>query len=272
TKLLLVYDASIGMFLDELRSSLVVRKGLLIDHSLPTLKGSDVRKPVFMPQVLRHLDRAFNTSFSVVGATTNDHEHLSCQLPVRRSLDDRFLWSTQVHEGPGQITYPHSNPTVGFHSYGNQYQWPSNKENFEKAYISSEYRTKLYGSLEPALEKFKDEMNHVEIIDADDVDERAFLNSIDFWVYYAHPRLEDRVWNPVLSVRRAGEVVMLLVRLESIYGSAAVYAEPHAVQDVILSLLSRSGGYLVQAQLGQDFVAEGFSRESFLGRLENLIA
>lgn len=272
TKLLLVYDASIGMFLDELRSSLVVRKGLLIDHSLPTLKGSDVRKPVFMPQVLRHLDRAFNTSFSVVGATTNDHEHLSCQLPFRRSLDDRFIWSTHVNEGPGQITYPHSNPTVGFHSYGNQYRWPSNKENFEKAYISSEYRTKLYGSLEPALEKFKDEMNHVEIIDADDVDERAFLNSIDFWVYYPHPRLEDQVWNPVLSAMRAGKVVILPERLESIYGSAAVYAEPHAVQDVILSLLSRSGGYLVQAQLGQDFVAEGFSRESFLGRLENLIA
>src|SRR5699024_10276640 len=186
-----------------------------------------------MPQVLRHLDRAFISSFSVVGATTNDHERLSCQLPYRRSLDDRFIWSTHVNEGPGQIASPHSNPTVGFHSYGNQYRWPSNKEIFEKAYISSEYRTKLYGSLEPALEKFKDEMNHVEIIDADDVDERAFLNSIDFWVYYPHPRLDDQVWNPVLSAMCAGKVVILPERLESVYGSAAVYAEPARVADII---------------------------------------
>src|SRR5699024_5295147 len=88
-----------------------------------------------------------------------------------------------------------------------------------------------------------------------ETDESSFLKSIDFWVYYPHYRLEDRLWSPVLHAMQAGKVVILPHRLESIYGDAAAYAEQHEISDTVLHFANVPDAYRNQVLRGQRFVA-----------------
>src|SRR5699024_5505388 len=77
TRILIIYDASIGMYADQIQSSVVVHKGIVIDHELPTLSGGESRRPTCIHKSLNNLDQVFGTSFKVVGANFDDHDRLS---------------------------------------------------------------------------------------------------------------------------------------------------------------------------------------------------
>lgn len=272
TKLLIVYDASIGMFADQLQSSVVSGRSIVIDHELPGLAGGEVRSASTIARILQHLDKAFDTMFEVVGATDEDQGRLLYRAPNRRRLPDSFVWDTHLAENPGEITAPTSTPIVGFHSYGNKYRWPTNKGVFESIYVSERYRTRLFGSLEPARLKFGDEIiNQLEVVPSSDWDEEDFLSDIDFWIYFPHHRLEDQLWRPVLSAMQAGAVVILPSRLEHLYGSGAIYVEPSEVTDTVERLSGDPESYLAQARHGQQFVADRFTHERFESRVRRLL-
>lgn len=272
TKLLLVYDASIGMFLDQLKSSVVSRRSVVVDHELPVLAGADERSPTRLTQSLAILDGVFDTKFEAVGATPTDQQRLSNRIPKARQLADSLMWTTHLRQEVGKITAPTDKPIVGFHSYSNIYRWPANNQLFRSVYISSRFETKFYGHLQAAHEKFNVELfDQVDATNAAQQDELDFLAGIDFWVYHPHHRLEDQLWKPVLSAMRAGKVVILPERLQPIYGRAAVYAAKDKIESVISSLSESPEAYYHQAKLGQSFVAAGFDRKNLLKRIAQLL-
>lgn len=273
TKLMIVYDASIGMFLDELKSSVTSRRGIVVDHELPTLSGAEKRKPTLIGQTLRYLDIAFGSTFQAVGTSTAQQDPLRRGLPNGRLLPDEMVWRTHVRGRPGVISPPRSAPMVGFHSYGNIYRWPTNENEFFKTYVSDDYGTRLYGQLDGAREKFGSQiLRDVELVSLNQMDESEFLRSIDFWVYCPHYRLLDQVWGPVLSAMQAGKVVVLPARLKPIYGGGAVYANAHQVGHVVSHLTKHPDLYVKQAEQGQKLVSANFSREQLRVRIEYLIA
>lgn len=272
TKLLIVYDAAIGMFLDKTQSTVSCHRGILIKHEPSTLSGAEERSPVLLGEVLHHLDNCFGTRFEVVGASRIAQERIRCQIPTRRILPDRLIWNMYLNEGAGEVSAPEGMPRVGFHSYGNQYRWPSTRSTFEDAYVSSAFETRLYGNVEPAKRKFGQEtLDSVDVIRSTARDEVDFLESIDFWVYFPHNRLRDQPWRPVLSAMQAGKVVILPTHLETIYGSAAVYAKPNEVSDVVSRLSKETEAYLDQAQRAQDFISSSYTAEQFRNRVSSLM-
>lgn len=260
------------MFLDEMKSSVVSRRSVVIDHELPALTGNNERSSTHMDQSLRNVDAAFQTRFEAVGVTPDDQERVRRRVPGNRILPDTLIWDMHLNHEAGEIISPESTPTIGFHSYGNVYRWPSNKSIFSEIYISSSYNTRLFGHLEAVREKFGDELfGQVESIDSDQLDESAFLKSIDFWVYCPHHRLKDQVWRPVLSAMNAGKVVILPGHLEPVYGQAAIYADSGDVVEVVRQPSNDANAYRIQTERGQEFVASAYSKGHLSDRIEALM-
>src|SRR5699024_1770614 len=124
------------------------RRAILIDRDLPVLRHAPKRSAVLISQALRHLDDCFNTKFEVVGASNNDQARLRPQVSDQRLLHDSMIWRTSFIQEPGEIIVPGLIPTVGFHSYGNQYRWPNDLDQFTSAYVSSAFKTRFFGHLE----------------------------------------------------------------------------------------------------------------------------
>lgn len=271
TKLMVIHDASIGMFLDEFKSSVVVQRGVVVDDKGALLRGAERREAMYPKTVLQHLDRSFDSYFQIVGAAKEEQETLRDQLPYDRLLDDRYIWFTHIEGESKTIRPPHDTPVVGFHSFGNKFRWPASREQFEIVYKSGGHESVFYGLLDPAknalgTEIFADsrEMKPQEYSLAE------FFEQIDFWVYAPHERLIDRPWQAVLLALQAGKVVILPHRLEPVYGAAAVYAEPEEIASVVAEFGRNRDKYLAQAKHGQDVVAQAFDSSSYVRRLTEL--
>src|SRR5699024_12670598 len=105
------------------------------------LKNSDGGEAFHPRIVLKHLDKSFNTYFSLVGAAREDQDGLKDQLPPARLLENRHIWSTHIATVPSTIKAPKQQHVVGFHSFGNKYRWPADRQKFETLYLRSEEHT-----------------------------------------------------------------------------------------------------------------------------------
>ena len=271
TSLLIVYDTSIGMFLDQMRASLSSKRSIAIEQKQVSLADVEPRTPSYGPQALARMDACFNTRFESIGASEEEQNQLKMTVPTGRLLPDDMIWRTHVSESPGEIHIPTEVPVVGFHSNSNQYRLPNTREQFDNVYISDAFTTRFYGQVWQPLEKYGAEISHqVEFVEATDQSEVEFLSSIDFWVYWPHSRLVDRVWEPVLSALQAGKVVILPGSQEGLYGEAAVYAAEGDVKSLIHYYTQNHEAYVAQALRAQAFIAEEYTRDSFMSRVATL--
>lgn len=271
TDLLLVYDVAIGMFLDQIKTKIRSRRSVAVEVSSISLADVEPRMPSFIPQALAHLDASFEAHFETVGATVQDHLRLRRIVPSGRVLSDEMVWYAHVPEGPGEVVTPKMEPVVGFHSDTNLYRWPMTLKQFKSVYVSDEFITRFYGPIEKPLGRFGTEiLQEVELVDRTYCTERDFLRNVDFWVYWPHGRLEDQVWEPVLSALRAGKVVILPQALEPLYNDAAVYAAKDQVSSIVRFYSRNPGAYIDQAKRGQAHVEANFSKDSLLRRVANL--
>ena len=273
TRLLLVFDGSIGMFADQINSRVTAKRGLVVDHELPWISGTDKRSALFVPQALRHLGECFNCQFEVVGASSLDQYRIRSFIPPSNIASDEYIWRVHTREEARAIRVPQHRPVIGFHSYGNRYRWPDNNRIFEEIYLSGKYDTRFYGSLEPAVTKFDGaSLEQIELINLEEMSQADFISSLDFWVYYPHSKLVDKIWEPVLAAMQMGKVVILPPRLAAIYKDGAVYAEAAQVSEAIMDLSRDSEAYLRQAHLGQSFVKAQYSALALQGRVSSLLS
>lgn len=272
TDLLLVQGTATGMFLDQVRSCLQSRRGIVIDRPQPELAGAENRIPSIFPQALRNLDRAFNAAFEIIRVPAQAPESLVGFVPDNRNIGDQQGWGPHVRRISGQIRLPSSKPVVGFHSYGNRYRYPGSAKDFSDIYLSDAFSTRIFGQQKLLRKKFGNGLiEKLDLIDPSEMSEQDFLDGIDFWVYFPNDRLVDCLWEPVLKAMSAGKVVILPHRLEDIYGSAAVYAEKHQVSAKIQELSAQSDAYRLQAEEGLTFVTQRFSSTAFLARIGTLL-
>lgn len=271
TKLMLVYDSSVGMFLDQFRSSVAVRRGVVVHDTGVTLKGARSKDAAYPSVVLRHLDQSFNTSFSIVGASREDHDDLKLHVPNGRLLDNHLTWSTHIAMSSRSIRKPGKQAVIGFHCFGNKYRWPSTREVFQQVYVSDDYPSLFYGNIAPVRKQLgEDIIGDDQIVDASQTSLVDFLEMIDFWVHHPHVSLSDRPWPPILEALQAGKVVILPPFLEATYGNAAVYADHEEIEPIVAKYSQDVAAYFEQAKRGQNYVEQYYSMDAYLSRLEKL--
>jgi len=271
TKLLVVYDAAIGMFTDRLGSNVKAHQGVVVERELPELSGAARRSATEFVTSLKNLDRTFDVTFQLVGATTKDQENLEAKVPATRHLSDDLIWYPHVDYSPEKIVIPTGKPVVGFHSYGNKYRWPKDRELFNSIYRSELYETAFFGQIQPAMAAYgEDVFSEFHIVDEKQVSLQDFLRGIDFWLYYPHTKLQDNIWEPVLSALEAGKVVLLPPRLAPIYGTAATYAEPEQLEQVISSFIQKPEAYRNQVKKAQHIISSRYSGDRLIQRVRAL--
>lgn len=271
-RLMVVYDASIGMFLDEFTSSVVVHRGVVVDDQGAALRRSERRNASHPRTALRNLDQSFNSRFCIVGAALEEQETLRKQVPPERLLGNQYIWSVPNIDGASTIAPPKSDPVIGFHSFGNKFRWPTTREQFNSVYYSAGYEVVFYGLLHPARAELGDDIfARARQLSPKQTELSEFFKEIDFWVYFPHERLLDRPWSAVLAALQAGKVVIMPPYLEAIYGEAAVYAQPEEVASVVADLAGNSDKFMAQAKRGQEVVAKKYSQRAYIQRLHELM-
>lgn len=269
--LMIIYDASIGMFLDRFKSTVVVRQGVVVHDRGASLRGANQREATNVRQALGHFDSSFNSDFQIVGASDTEQRALGELIPPKRLLSDEYIWNSHVNTSPGSLRQPSSTPVIGFHCFGNKYRWPENKDKFRLTYYTGDHKTKFYGLMNPVRANLgTDVLSNEDVIDYKKHSLDTFFDCIDFWVYFPHERLEDRAWNLALEAMHAGKVVILPKHLNRIYGDAAVYTDASGVASVVADYSQNSSKYIAQATRAQRFVADGFDASSYIGRLASL--
>ena len=269
TKLMLVHDSAIGMFLDQFQSTVTVRRGVVVHDSATLLKDAVKKNSAHPATVLRHLDASFTSSFSIVGADPDSHEELRAYVPQQRLLND--YWKNPIDVEKGNVRNPGVPHVVGFHSFGNKYRWPSTRETFQQVYTFDDHTTIFYGNVTPVRNMLGDDViNEEQVVNTDRETLATFLKKIDFWVYYPHQRLGHHPWTAVLEALHAGKVVILPPALNGTYGDAAIYANPEDVASLVSEYSDDASAYVEQARRAQRFFEQNYSVNAYVARLKSL--
>ena len=80
----------------------------------------------------------------------------------------------------------------------------------------------------------------------------------------------NHTWTAVLEALAAGKVVILPHTFESTYGDAALYASAEEVSSVVAEYSENVSAYVEQAERGQLFIEENYSKMAYLSRLKGL--
>lgn len=147
-------------------------------------------------------------------------------------------------------------PTIGRHSRPQTAKWPTSKSELEAAYpTSGNYRVKILGGAKPAKDVLGSLPRAWEVAPFGSMDPATFLADVDFWVYFHHPQWREAYGRAIMEALWSGAVAILPDYLKTTYGAAAVYAEPHQVQDVIASFQNGHRDFIAQSIRGQSFAA-----------------
>lgn len=109
------------------------------------------------------------------------------------------------------------------------------------------------------------------VLTSDEVCERDFLTSIDFFVYGHHADVACPVDPSLLKAMASGAVAILPPSFEPIFGDAAVYAEPQQTRSTVWDLYANDARYRAVSDAGRNAVASSFGPNSLLERVSQLI-
>ena len=106
---------------------------------------------------------------------------------------------------------------------------------------------------------------------ASDLDSRAFVHQLDFYLHFPHPRAVETCSYPALEAAAAGCVVMLPERFAACHGDAAVYCAPDQVQATVERYRADRALYAEQSRRARAVAERACSRHDFLARIEALV-
>lgn len=110
-----------------------------------------------------------------------------------------------------------------------------------------------------------------EILASEEVSERDFLASIDFFVYSHHPTRINPIDPSLLRALASGAVAIVPPSFEPIFGDGVVYAEPHQIKSEIRDLYANRARYLAVSEAGKRLIRDKFSPPIFVDRITDLI-
>ena len=110
-----------------------------------------------------------------------------------------------------------------------------------------------------------------EVITSSTINERNFLATIDFFVYSHHSDRVSPVDASLLRAMASGAVAILPPAFESVFGDAAVYAEPDDVRLHVQQLYNNPDQYRALSRAGIEVVQQEFSDRTVKHRVVALI-
>jgi hypothetical protein len=96
------------------------------------------------------------------------------------------------------------------------------------------------------------------------MDVRDFLDEIDFFVYFDHPRANEAFGRSILEALAAGCLVVLPWKFQPVFGDAAVYCDPEEAADVVRAFQADEQAFHDHVERARAVVRELFSPDRYV--------
>lgn len=165
-------------------------------------------------------------------------------------------------------------PVVGRHSRDNFVKWPTRRDDITSAWpIDGSFDVRVMGGAQAALEVLQ--LGRVPtpwvVFNPEETTVPAFLNSIDFFVYFHHEHWGEAFGRAILESLASGCLAILPQHFEQTFGPAAVYAEPAEVPGLIEQYYNDSGMYREQVERAWQVVEERFSYRGYSQKIIDIL-
>src|SRR5699024_1626696 len=163
-------------------------------------------------------------------------------------------------------------PILGRHSRGHWSKWPATKEDVLEIYPADpNYDVRTLGGTEAPESLIGSLPKNWTSYPFNSVKPQEFLHSIDFLVYYHHPKLVEAFGRTILEGIAAGAVAVVDPEFKETFGEACVYAKPSEVRTTIDYFSQSPEEFITQSRRGAEYAQTHFSYETHHQRLAQLI-
>lgn len=275
-RLLVLRYPPILQFPPNSSSKLSVDRLVILANQAPSEKdGSDIR--YLVPDCTEHARHLFGVDPIWVP-----------QGPQVREAIEPYLGGRDISEfdlpgivNPIEWKKPHINfagtrvPVIGRHSRDDRMKWPESKEDILAAYPDDgSVKVRSMGGADAALKVLgrKTPPGNWEILERDQEDVRAFLHSLDFYVFFQNSKAIEAFGRAILEAIASELVVILPPHYEEVFGNAAVYCSPADVSNLIKTYCENPNEYFAQIERSRDLLSRNFSYQAYLGRVKLLLS
>lgn len=161
---------------------------------------------------------------------------------------------------------------IGRHSRPHPPKWPETRELAMLAYPDGKStKISMLGASRKQLERvYKDIPDHWDLIEFGEVDPKAYLEQLDFFVYFHSPQWVEAFGRSILEAAACGLVCILPHHFEKLFGDAAIYCEENEVGTIINELISDQRRRQIQTRRARKKIDTKFGLKVFAKRLEKL--
>ena len=164
-------------------------------------------------------------------------------------------------------------PVLGRHGHDTEDKWPSDPEALRQAYCAgTACSMSILGGAEFAKRVLKEIPGNWHVLPFDAIPPREFLAKIDFFVHYPNDRCMGSFDHAPLEAMAMGVPVIMPPRFKSLFGAAAIYAEPTSVFGVVHALWADRQAYEAQVARGFAFVEANCNPALFQDRTRGYLS
>jgi glycosyltransferase involved in cell wall biosynthesis len=159
-------------------------------------------------------------------------------------------------------------PVIGRHGRADAVKWPREAAEILAAYpAADDLRVRVLGGGELAVKRIGHQPASWEVLPFGELSPRAFLRTIDFFVYFHDKDLVEAFGRTILEAMASGVPVIVGEHFRPLFGDAAHYCTPAEAPDLARALYADWPRYRASVAKARQIVEERFGHSSHLARL-----
>jgi hypothetical protein len=226
--------------------------------------------------VTRNVRKAFDAEPRWAPQSATIRAMLEPQLPHGALLD--IDWVAVLAGEPkatGERRLPvSSGPVIGRHSRDHHLKWPGNRKTLLQIYPpDGPVKVKVLGGVDRVVRAGALKPGDIaewEVYPFDAIHPMQFLRSIDFFVYFHHAEWVESFGRVIMEAMFAGAVAVLPRSFETVFGDAAVYAQPEEVRTLVADYYRDWSLFQAQSARGLAYVNKNCTAAAYRRRLARL--
>ena len=248
-------------------------KRAIIVSNHPPFEPSGERRSYDIGVVTRNVERLFG----VRPMWSPQSEQIGAMIAPLMPASDltEFSWKgiIEIKDESHRNRFREGRPTIGRHARDDAAKWPSDRNVFRHVYpADGSANVCILGGTKIPVQKGYLSRNPPlwEVYAFNEISVEEYLtDKIDFFVYFHSDGWLEAFGMAILEAMSYGVVCVLPRHFEQVFGSAALYAHPEEVQEVVAQTWNEER-YREQQLRAVEFIRQECTPEAYMRRLQGL--